>query len=201
MTARYGAAALGGLLAVILGGCGLQTAAQHPGHASHRHHVHGRSGRSGHSGTGSGAGTGTGDSSPPPPNTGSYQDLSLSVIGARLLGTAKQDGAALDVYQLKLQVYNSTPAIIVLALDDFSVEPAGGPTNYSWNDLTTTGLTASTSLFWPVAAPATPASVTATINAGATVTGLVNVEVPAASSYDVVWGAPSSGDVATTFTP
>ena len=200
--------AVAGLLLVGLAACGFNTASGTSPHHQHHHHHGGppstgkpKTGGGGQTSKGKGQGTNSGDSYPPPPNVGSYQDLELTVLGDKLLGTERFGGSTLDVYQLKLQVYNSTPAIIVLALNDFSTEPASGTTNYSWNDYARSSLTQSTSLFWPVTTASTPASVTTTIDAGTRVTGMVNVAVPTASSYAIVWGAPNSGDVAATFSP
>jgi hypothetical protein len=138
---------------------------------------------------------------PPPPNVGNYQDLIATVLSVTSLGTADDSGKALPLYQLKIEVYNPTPAIIPLALNDLTVVPVGGADQYSWNDYQSTGLTAQTSLFWPISHPTDPTQVSIIVNAGSRVTGLLNVEVPAASHYDLVWGAPHSGDVAGTFTP
>jgi hypothetical protein len=138
---------------------------------------------------------------PPPPNVGSYQDLEAQVLAVTPLGTARDSGRPLTLYGVKLAIYNPTPAIIRLALNDLTVVPVGGPDQYAWNDYNTTDLTASDSLFWPVTDPANPSSTFVIIDAGSRLTGLVNVEVPAAAHYDVVWGAPNSGQVAATFAP
>jgi hypothetical protein len=165
-----------------------------------RHHHHGGTTQPPSGGT-TGAGSTTYPTPPPPPNVGSYQSLEVQVLGVTRLGTAKDSGKPLPVYALKLQIYNPTPAIIMLALNDLAVVPVGGPPAYSWNDYNTTGLTKTTSLFWPLGNPANPSATFIDVNAGSRVTGLLNVEVPVASRYNVVWGAPSSGQVAATFSP
>ncbi len=85
-----------------------------------------------------------------------------------------------------------------MQLNDFSVIPVGGPAAYSWNDYATTGLSSQNSLFWPIDAKA-PNEDPTVILSGVQKVGAVTVQVPSASRYQIVWGAPSSGKIAATF--
>lgn len=151
---------------------------------------------------GTSSGSSGGSTQPPPPNSGAYSNLKMQIVSVKADGTASTSGASEPVYLVTLTVENPTSGVISLYLNDFSAIRPGGPYSYSWNDYVSTGLSSQNSLFnWPVN-PSTPNSNSRYVFPGKSITGVVTVEVPAGSSqYQMVWGAPNSGSVATTFTP
>jgi hypothetical protein len=135
---------------------------------------------------------------PPPPNAGPFTTLKIESVTVTRDGVANASGKTEPVLLLTLTILNPSSGIVALQLNDFSVVPAGGPYQYSWNDYDPTGLTASNSLFWPID-PTTPTADPRYILSGTRVTGSVTVQVPSAASYDIVWGTPTSDNVAATF--
>ncbi len=122
----------------------------------------------------------------------------ISHVAASNDGTATASGHSETVLKLTLTVNNPSTGTIELQLNDFSVIPVGGPAAYSWNDYDTAGLTSYNSLFWPIDARY-PNEDPVVVLSGMQKTGAVTVQVPAASHYQIVWGAPSSGKIAATF--
>ncbi len=208
---------------VLLAGCGLFQSAppvhHHPtgpAKTPGRHHTKSPSNSTGNgtgisNGTGSGTGnstgngTGTGNStgsgtggSQAPPGPGSYSSLTVQVVSMTEVGTATTSGSRLPVWLLRLSITNPTTAMVPLVLNDFSVIASGATPTYSWNDSAAGALTSANSMFWPIST-SDPAAHPAYVPSGATVTGDVTVEVPTSAQYRWVWGSPSSGATATTF--
>src|SRR5579875_1859602 len=214
-----GAAAI---LSVGLVGCGLFGG--HPAAASHssaRHHDRVRSRRhdqgaspstaassspltpvtTSASSTAGGSAPDSGPASPPPPpNAGAYSELIITKVSASNDGTGSASGHTENVLLVNLTIQNPSTGNVELALNDFAVVPVGGPYAYSWNDYDTSGLSQGNSLFWPVDAQ-NPNTNPVTILSGSSASGAVTVQVPSASRYEIVWGSPSSDQVAATFSP
>ncbi|MDA8200611.1 MAG: hypothetical protein M0Z54_14520 [Thermaerobacter sp.] len=152
-------------------------------------------------GTGYGAGNGTGSgtgSSQAPPGPGSYSSLTVQVVSMTQVGTATTSGNRLPVWLVRLSITNPTTALVPLMLNDFTVVPSGATGTNSYNDSAAGALTSTNSLFWPIST-SDPAAHPAYIPSGATVTGDVTVEVSTATQYRWVWGSPTTGTAATTF--
>ncbi len=136
----------------------------------------------------------TSQTAPVPPGAGPYTDLSIHVVNVTPEGQASSSGTPLSLYLVKLSVYNPTSSLVALALNDFAVVTVGS-TAYSWNDYATTGITSTTSFFpFPIHA-SVPGSDTVNIFPDQTHTGYVTVQVPTATHYDLIWNTGATTPV------
>lgn len=128
---------------------------------------------------------------PVPAGAGAYTSLGVHVTSVTSEGTATSSGKRLNLYRIGVSVYNPTSSVVTLALNDFTVDPAGS-TAYSWNDYVTTGVSSSTSLFPYPLDPDRPGATTLNVFPDATKSGYVTVEVPSASQYQLTWNTGST---------
>ncbi len=132
-------------------------------------------------------------STPAPPQAGVFTAMTIRVSHIATEGQQTQNGVSLNVLALTVTIANPTSAMIPLHLNDFTVEKQGAAHYaYSNNDVSAAGLTSSTSLFTLPVDATHPGSVTMYIQPGSSNTGVVTVEVPPASAYQVLWAGRST---------